>query len=278
MTASRIYLVMSRIGGTNPVAVSAQKEVQMNIPRYAPHSLPVALVLLLLLGLPLHATPTETLTNGDIIKLSKAGMSSGVIIEKINSSQTSFRTDVDSLLQLRQAGVPNDIIEAMVKQDTTQKAPAPSNTPTAATTTIPSPKERTTKRRLIQHVKMHRDGTTQDREIAMECWMTVNDSRTQIVHFDTDRIWSIVTDKDGKGTPFNYPWDDLKSGCFQTGGWSIPYMELNFPDQVLHLTYARRTADSIGSDRYVPEKNGNEYIFITLKNLLSDVTFSNKCK
>jgi hypothetical protein len=84
-----------------------------------------ALVVLASLALgPAPSAAQEALTNDDVVKLVKGGLPESVIIQKIRSSPRKFDTSADGLIKLKNAGVPDKIIEAMV-------APA-SAPPTAA--------------------------------------------------------------------------------------------------------------------------------------------------
>jgi hypothetical protein len=67
---------------------------------------------LLLLAAPLAAQ--EVLTNDTVIAMKKAGLSEGVILAKIRSSQTKFDTSTQSLVALKQAGLSDQVIEAML--------------------------------------------------------------------------------------------------------------------------------------------------------------------
>jgi hypothetical protein len=60
--------------------------------------------------------PQEILTNDLVIKLVKAGLSEGVIIEKIQATPSKFELGTDGLIALKQAGVPDRVIEAMVRK------------------------------------------------------------------------------------------------------------------------------------------------------------------
>lgn len=57
----------------------------------------------------------EQLTNKEIIAMSKAGLSSEIILQKISSSQTNFDISTDSLIELKKANISEKIIEAMLK-------------------------------------------------------------------------------------------------------------------------------------------------------------------
>jgi hypothetical protein len=59
----------------------------------------------------------EFLTNEDILKMVKAKLSGKVIIAKINKSQCDFNTDADTMIELKKAGVSDEIIQAMAEAD-----------------------------------------------------------------------------------------------------------------------------------------------------------------
>lgn len=56
----------------------------------------------------------EVLTNDSVISMVRAGLSEGVIIQKIRTSQRKFDTSSSALVQLKGAGVPDRVIEAMM--------------------------------------------------------------------------------------------------------------------------------------------------------------------
>jgi hypothetical protein len=58
----------------------------------------------------------EVLTNDAVVAMKKAGLSDGVIVAKIRSSQTKFDLSSTSLVNLKQAGLSDQIIEAMLGQ------------------------------------------------------------------------------------------------------------------------------------------------------------------
>ncbi|MFC1693690.1 hypothetical protein ACFL1R_09315 [Candidatus Latescibacterota bacterium] len=53
----------------------------------------------------------------DIIKMSKAEVGSGIIKLKISSTRSHFRLDSDNILMLKEEGVPDDVIKAMLDTD-----------------------------------------------------------------------------------------------------------------------------------------------------------------
>jgi hypothetical protein len=59
----------------------------------------------------------SALTNADIVRLVKAGLSAGTIEAKIASSADQFDTSPDALVELAQAGVPDVVVRAMIEKD-----------------------------------------------------------------------------------------------------------------------------------------------------------------
>lgn len=76
-----------------------------------------------------------TLTNADVVSMSKAGLGQDVILAKIESSSCDFDTSPAALERLRAAGVPDAIILAMVKRPKSQvQGRAPQPAPSEPTT------------------------------------------------------------------------------------------------------------------------------------------------
>ncbi len=81
--------------------------------------------------------PAETrLTNKDVLDMVKANLAPAVVIAKIKTSATSFDTSPAALQELKAAGVPDEVILAMV-QAASAPAPAPPPTGTAASEGVP---------------------------------------------------------------------------------------------------------------------------------------------
>lgn len=72
--------------------------------------------------------PAAKLNNKDVSDLSKAGLTSQIIVAKIKSAATEFDTSPAALQELKAAGVPDEVILAMVQAGSgnTASAPAPS--------------------------------------------------------------------------------------------------------------------------------------------------------
>lgn len=73
-------------------------------------------VAFLFLALPALAFSQQTvMTNDEVVALSKAGLSADVIIAKIKSGPAKFDTSSDRLKDLKDAGLPDAVILAMVQ-------------------------------------------------------------------------------------------------------------------------------------------------------------------
>lgn len=92
----------------------------------------IALVLALAGGMPDRTVSAqEVLTNDSVVGMVKAGLPESVVIQKIRSATAAarkFDTSTDGLIQLKRAGVPDKVIEAMVSP----AGPAPAAPATAA--------------------------------------------------------------------------------------------------------------------------------------------------
>ena len=62
-----------------------------------------------------HQDEMPRLTNKEIVDMVKAGLSSDVIIAKIKLSRCNFDTEPPILAELKQKGVPNEVLRAMVE-------------------------------------------------------------------------------------------------------------------------------------------------------------------
>jgi len=63
-----------------------------------------------------RAAPDAVLTNADIVQMQKAGLSEEIILSKIGTSTTNFNTGTQDLIRLKEAGVNDNIINAMVQK------------------------------------------------------------------------------------------------------------------------------------------------------------------
>ena len=57
----------------------------------------------------------KTLTNEDVLELIDAGLSPDLIVTMIETSRSQFDTDVTTILELKKAEVPDQVLQAMLK-------------------------------------------------------------------------------------------------------------------------------------------------------------------
>src|ERR1035437_670343 len=76
----------------------------------------------------------ETLTNDSVIQLHKLGLGDSTIVAKIKASTCQFDTSVDALKTLKDAGLSDEIIQAMLLVST---SPAPAPAPVAPLAVAP---------------------------------------------------------------------------------------------------------------------------------------------
>lgn len=77
--------------------------------------LPIINALLMLLFVAAIAFAQETMTNDEVVSLTKAGLSPTIIIGKIRTSSPGFDLSTDSLIALKQAGVSEEVLAAMLE-------------------------------------------------------------------------------------------------------------------------------------------------------------------
>ena len=85
------------------------------------------LPLLLILFSHLALAENPKMTNDDVVKLVKAGLSKDLIVKAIQSSEPGFATSSDALLALKKEGVSDDIIAAIITRSGTLPTAAGSN-------------------------------------------------------------------------------------------------------------------------------------------------------
>ena len=57
----------------------------------------------------------DTMTNDEVISLTKAGLAGSIIVGKIRTTKTNFDMSTDSLIKLKQAGVADEVVGAMLE-------------------------------------------------------------------------------------------------------------------------------------------------------------------
>jgi tetratricopeptide (TPR) repeat protein len=62
-------------------------------------------------------TNPEMLTNSTVVAMAQAGVPSDVVLTKVKSAPCRFKLDADSLIALKKAHVPDDVIRAMIARN-----------------------------------------------------------------------------------------------------------------------------------------------------------------
>ena len=65
-------------------------------------------------GMAQESTATEVLTNDKVSAMVQAGLPASVIVNKVRVSKTNFNTSTDELIRLKQAHVPDEVINVMI--------------------------------------------------------------------------------------------------------------------------------------------------------------------
>jgi hypothetical protein len=66
--------------------------------------------------LPVPKTVQTKMTNDSVVRMAKAGLSDDLIVQTITSQPGQYTTDADALIALKQAGVSDRVIQAMVNK------------------------------------------------------------------------------------------------------------------------------------------------------------------
>src|SRR3954453_15510419 len=86
----------------------------------------------LLICFSLSASAQDAMSNDEVISLTKAGLANSVIIGKIRTSKPMFDLSTDSLIKLKQAGVHDDVVTAMLEAKTGRPISGPATSSTTA--------------------------------------------------------------------------------------------------------------------------------------------------
>ena len=92
------------------------------------------------------STPTRPIVNADVIEMSKAGLAPALLIAKIKNSLCKFDTSPSALVELKEAGVADDVLIEIVRNPNggarSKAEPVVTASPPVATPTQPEVKER----------------------------------------------------------------------------------------------------------------------------------------
>jgi hypothetical protein len=96
-------------------------------------ALRLGLLVSLLAAMPARA---EQVTNATVVEMHQMGLGAPILVQAIESSSCRFDTGLDALRQLKAAGIPDDVIAAMMRVTTVQASadvdPSDPNAPHAA--------------------------------------------------------------------------------------------------------------------------------------------------
>jgi hypothetical protein len=96
----------------------------------------LTLVVVMALSLPVATSlAQEVLTNDSVVQMVKAGLPESLVIAKIRSTPTKFDLRTESLVSLKNSGVSNKVLEAMMSPG----SPAPGAPATGAQAAAPTP-------------------------------------------------------------------------------------------------------------------------------------------
>jgi hypothetical protein len=135
----------------------------------------------------------EVMTNADVVKLVKAGLTMNTIETKIFASTVSFDVGTDALIELSRDGVPDQVVRAMIVRQSEQRggaAPRPATRPV-------DPQQRS--RRF--DVAIHRNNSKYAKCDGGE--LLVNNSG--------------VKASGCRGSNFDIKWSDVQGVCFDYG-------------------------------------------------------------
>src|SRR5215217_4528870 len=96
----------------------------------------------------------DAMSNEEVISLTKAGLANSVIIGKIRSSKPMFDLSTDSLIKLKQAGVNDDVVTAMLEAKNGRSLSGPS----ASTTETSDPNDPMSKHTYGIYLYEEKDG------------------------------------------------------------------------------------------------------------------------
>lgn len=86
------------------------------------------LLVALLISAPLAALAAP-MTNADVIKLVRSGLGEDTVIQAINAGEPAFDTSADGLVNLKQFGVTDRVIQLMISKQSGTPAQAPGTVP-----------------------------------------------------------------------------------------------------------------------------------------------------
>ena len=192
----------------------------------------------------------EILDNSDVVRLVTAGLSSELIVAKIEQSECKFDVSTDALIGLKKSGVPSKVLTAMIERNT-QGRKAQGTDPGA--TANRSPPVKPSLQEAIRSVQSHLWGClgyVEDESknrffptLGTFCvdeetifFMTCHDCPAQWARGRPDRL------------RFSIPWDELEHVCLDEGPNStkLEIHARSFRGQIDFIRYPALEESSLG--------------------------------
>jgi hypothetical protein len=76
-----------------------------------------AILFLLIFASTVFAQQTETLTNAEIVEMTRAGLGKQIILQKIASTNGNFDISTKALIELKKAGVEDEVIQGLIEKN-----------------------------------------------------------------------------------------------------------------------------------------------------------------
>jgi len=77
----------------------------------------ISAVLFLLIFASIALAQSETLTNTDVVEMTRAGLGAPIIVQKISSTDANFDISAKALIELKKAGVTDEVIQAVIEKN-----------------------------------------------------------------------------------------------------------------------------------------------------------------
>lgn len=100
----------------------------------------------------------DEMTNDEVISLTKAGLSGSIIVGKIRTSKSSFDMSTDALIKLKQAGVGDDVVGAMLEAKSGKSMGGSSSSGAATTSASGDPNDPMSKHGYGIYLYEEKDG------------------------------------------------------------------------------------------------------------------------
>lgn len=167
----------------------------------------------------IHSQPKETLTNKDIIELTKAGLSSEIIISKIDKTYCNFNLSTNGIIELKKANVNEMAIKAMIAKMNSSAEMAPTMTSgTSKSTDVKKVNEASIE--IINHPYAW---VKNKNTLLLEKGTASLSAKMKLMGFSGT---STYYDLGGETSPVRISINDSLSFIINTGGGSIPELTL----------------------------------------------------